>query len=53
MSRMLRMAVRNHWIARNPAADFDLVDAGGDEVSRDRWLLLALCVHKMELLSAR
>lgn len=81
MSRMFRMAVRNHWIERNPAADFDLADAGGDEVSRDRWLtveelhrlaiamrttpnfgrenelavwlLLALCVRKMELLSAR
>jgi integrase len=73
--------VRHHWIERNPAADFDLADAGGDEVSRDRWLtveelqqlaqamratpnfgrenelavwlLLALCVRKMELLSAR
>lgn len=81
MSRMFRMAVRNHWVERNPAADFDLLDAGGDEVSRDRWLtleelkqlakamketpnfgrenelavwlLLALCVRKMELLSAR
>jgi integrase len=81
MSRMFRMAVRNHWIERNPAADFDLLDAGGDEVPRDRWLtmeelqqlaqamratpnfgrenelavwlLLALCVRKMELLSAR
>ena len=81
MSRMFRMAVRNHWVERNPAADFDLMDAGGDEVSRDRWLtleelhhlaqamrttpnfgrenelavwlLLALCVRKMELLSAR
>ena len=81
MNRMFRMAVRNHWIERNPAADFDLVDAGGDEVARDRWLtleelqqlagamrktpnfgrenelavwlLLALCVRKMELLSAR
>lgn len=81
MSRMFRMAVRNQWIERNPAADFDLIDAGGDEVSRDRWLtieelqqlaqamrttanfgrenelavwlLLALCVRKMELLSAR
>lgn len=81
MSRMFRMAVRNHWIERNPAADFDLVDAGGDEAARDRWLtveelqqlalsmrktpnfgrenelaiwlLLALCVRKMELLSAR
>ncbi|MBP6465559.1 MAG: DUF4102 domain-containing protein [Rubrivivax sp.] len=36
MSRMFRMAVRNHWIERTPAADFDLLDAGGDEVSRDR-----------------
>lgn len=81
MSRMFRMAVRNHWIERNPAADFELADAGGDEVSRARWLtieelqqlasamrttsnfgrqnelavwlLLALCVRKMELLSAR
>jgi integrase len=81
MSRMFRMAVRNHWIERNPAADFDPLDAGGDEASRDRWLtleelrglaramrttpnfgrenelavwlLLALCVRKMELLSAR
>jgi integrase len=81
MSRMFRMAARNRWIERNPAADFDLVDAGGDEVARDRWLtveelqelaramrttpnfgrenelsvwlLLALCVRKMELLSAR
>lgn len=81
LNRNFRMAVRNHWIERNPAADFDLVDAGGDEPSRDRWLnleelrqlaqamrttpnfgrdnelavwlLLALCVRKMELLSAR
>ena len=81
MNRMFRMAARNHWIERNPAADFDLLDAGGSEVSRDRWLtvaelqqlalamrttpnfgrenepavwlLLALCVRKMELLSAR
>ena len=81
MSRMFRMAVRRHWIDSNPAAAFDLVDAGGDEVSRDRWLtvqalqqlvlamrttrnygrkndltvwlLLALWVRKMELLSAR
>ena len=36
MSRMFRMAVRNHWIERNPAVDFDLSDAGGDETSRDR-----------------
>jgi integrase len=81
MYRRFRMGVRNHWIDRNPAADFDLQDAGGDETPRDRWLtqkelqqlalamrttpnfgrenelsvwlLLALCVRKMELLSAR
>lgn len=81
MSRMFRMAVRNQWIDRNPAADFELLDAGGEERARDRWLtleelsrlakamrdtpnfgrdnelsvwlLLALCVRKMELLSAR
>jgi integrase len=81
MRRMFRMAARNQWIEHNPAAEFDLVDAGGDEVSRDRWLTveelqelaramqttpnfgrenelsvwlqLALCVRKMELLSAR
>lgn len=81
MVRMFRMAVRNQWVDRNPAADFELVDAGGDERARDRWLtleelrqlaramrdtpnfgreneltvwlLLALCVRKMELLSAR
>lgn len=81
MNRMFRMAVRNHWIERNPAAEFELADAGGQEPSRGRWLslqeleqlatamretpnfgrenelsvwlLLALCVRKMELLSAR
>jgi integrase len=81
MSRMFRMAVRNQWIERNPAADFDRLDAGGDETPRARWLtldelqqlaramrttpnfgreneliiwlLLALYVRKMELLSAR
>ncbi|MBU6257920.1 MAG: tyrosine-type recombinase/integrase [Burkholderiales bacterium] len=81
MTRMFKMAVRNQWIERNPAAEFELIDAGGDEVARDRWLsldelrqlskamrntpnfgrenelaiwlLLALCVRKMELLSAR
>jgi len=36
MSRMFRMAVRNHWIERNPAADFDLLDAGGEEASREQ-----------------
>ncbi len=81
MARMFKMAVRNHWIERNPASDFELSDAGGSESSRERflslqeleqlsiamretpnfgrenelavWLLLALCVRKMELLSAR
>lgn len=81
MSRMFKMAVRNHWIERNPAAEFELADAGGAEQARDRalslqeleqlatamretpnfgrenelsiWLLLSLCVRKMELLSAR
>ncbi|WP_294635489.1 site-specific integrase [uncultured Aquabacterium sp.] len=81
MVRMFKMAVRNHWVDRNPAADFEPADAGGKEASRDRfltlaeieelasamkttpnfgrenelavWLLLALCVRKMELLSAR
>ena len=81
MGRMFKMAVRNHWIERNPAADFELSDAGGAEETRDRalslpeleqlatsmrdtpnfgrenelatWLLLSLCVRKMELLSAR
>ncbi|MBQ1767459.1 MAG: site-specific integrase, partial [Aquincola sp.] len=76
-----RMAVRNQWMDRNPAADFDQIDAGGEEEARERWLtleelhqlaqamrttpnfgrenelavwlLLALCVRKMELLSAR
>lgn len=79
--RMFKMAVRNHWIDRKPAADFEQADAGGTETPRDRfltlaeieklassmkdtpnfgrenelavWLLLALCVRKMELLSAR
>ncbi|RYE81685.1 MAG: site-specific integrase [Oxalobacteraceae bacterium] len=81
MVRMFRFAMRNHWIERNPAADFDQADAGGVEIPRERfltldeieklarsmqttpnfgrenelavWLLLALCVRKMELLSAR
>lgn len=81
LTRMFRMAARNQWVERNPAADFDLLDAGGGELARDRWLtmvelrqlaramqatpnfgrenelavwlLLALCVRKMELLSAR
>ena len=81
MNRMFKMAARNRWVDRNPASDFELQDAGGEETSRDRWLamnelqelaramrttpnfgreneltvwlLLALCVRKMELLSAR
>jgi hypothetical protein len=35
---MFKMAVRNHWVERNPAADFELVDADGEERSRERWL---------------
>ncbi len=38
MRRMFRMALRHHGIDHRPAADFDWVDAGGNEVSRDRWL---------------
>lgn len=81
MVRMFKFAMRNHWIERNPAADFEQTDAGGMETPRERfltlveieqlarsmhstpnfgrenelavWLLLALCVRKMELLSAR
>lgn len=45
MSGMFRMAVRHHWIERIPAADFDLIDAGGDEVSRDRWLTIEELQH--------
>lgn len=36
LKRMFRMAVRNQWIDRNPAADFKLLDAGGEERARDR-----------------
>jgi integrase len=81
MVRMFKFAMRNHWIDRNPAADFEQTDAGGTEAPRERfltlaeieqlarsmhttpnfgrenelavWLLLGLCVRKMELLSAR
>ena len=81
MVRMFDFAVKRHWIEHNPAASFDLSDAGGTERSRERWLdaddlkalaaamrstpnfgrinelsvwlLLALCVRKMELLSAK
>lgn len=81
MVRMFRFAVRNQWIDRNPAADFEQADAGGPEIPGERflplaeieqlarsmretenfgrenelavWLLLSLCVRKMELLSAR
>lgn len=79
--RMFQYAVKKHWVKINPAAGFELSDAGGSESSRDRWLmlhelialakamrnndsfgrlnelsvwlLLALCVRKMELLSAK
>ncbi|MBK1712138.1 integrase [Rubrivivax gelatinosus] len=79
--RMFHLAMKRQWVDRNPAASFDLSDAGGTERPRERWLstaelqalakamrntpsfgrinelsvwlLLALCVRKMELLGAR
>jgi integrase len=79
--RMFHFAVKRKWIESNPVYGFEIADAGGTEVSRDRWLnreelaalaqsmretptfgrlnelavwlLLALCVRKMELLSAK
>jgi integrase len=79
--RMFHFAVKRQWTESNPVSGFEIADAGGTEVSRDRWLsrdelatlaqamhetsnfgrpnelavwlLLALCVRKMELLSAR
>ena len=79
--RMFHFAVKRRWIDANPVSGFEISDAGGFEVSRQRWLnhdelaafakamqdtpnfgrqnelavwlLLALCVRKMELLSAR
>lgn len=81
MFRMFHFAAKRKWTEANPAAGFDLSDAGGTELPRERWLsyedlvaladdmrqtpnfgrlnelavwlLLALCVRKMELLSAR
>lgn len=81
MVRMFHFAVKRRWIEHNPAANFDISDAGGPECPRERWLtraelqslaiamqhtpnfgrvnelsvwlLLALCVRKMELLSAK
>ncbi|MCC9598301.1 tyrosine-type recombinase/integrase [Rubrivivax sp. JA1055] len=78
--RMFHFAMKRQWMDRNPAASFDLSDAGGTERPRERWLstaelqalakamrntpsfgrinelsvwlLLALCVRKMELLGA-
>lgn len=80
MTRMFRMAVRDQWVDRNPAADFEPIDASGDECARNRWptldelrrlaramretpnfgrenelavwLLLSLCVRKMEFAAA-
>lgn len=79
--RMFHFAVKRRWIEANPAAGFEISDAGGTESARQRWLnrdelvalakamrdtpnfgrenelavwlLLALCVRKMELLSAK
>jgi len=79
--RMFHFAVKRKWAETNPAHGFDISDAGGTELPRERWLssddlatlasdmretenfgrinelsvwlLLALCVRKMELLSAR
>ncbi len=79
--RMFHFAAKRKWIETNPASGFDISDAGGAELPRERWLtledlatlarhmrdtanfgrinelavwlLLALCVRKMELLSAR
>ncbi len=79
--RMFHFAVKRRWTDSNPVAGFELSDAGGTEMSRQRWLdrdelvslakamkdtpnfgrlnelaiwlLLALCVRKMELLSAK
>lgn len=76
--RMFHFAVKRRWIDTNPAFGFEISDAGGFEVSRQRWLnrdelaafakamqdtpnfgrqnelaVCALCVRKMELLSAR
>lgn len=56
--RMFHFAVKRRWVEHNPAANFDPEDAGGTERPRERWLtldelavwlLLALCVRKMEL----
>ncbi|CAM3583330.1 tyrosine-type recombinase/integrase [Paracidovorax anthurii] len=79
--RMFHYAAKRRWTDANPVAGFDLSDAGGTELPRERWLsyedlmalardmretpnfgrinelavwlLLALCVRKMELLSAK
>ncbi|MCU7369537.1 tyrosine-type recombinase/integrase [Paucibacter sp. O1-1] len=79
--RMFHYAAKRRWTEANPVAGFDLSDAGGTELPRERWLsyedlvalakdmrdtpnfgrinelatwlLLALCVRKMELLSAK
>lgn len=81
MFRMFHFAVKRKWIDSNPVYGFEISDAGGTEIPRQRWLnreeltalaeamrdtpnfgrinelatwlLLALCVRKMELLSAR
>jgi len=47
VNRMFKMAVRNQWIERNPAADFEISDAGGSETPRDR----ALALQELEQLA--
>jgi integrase len=79
--RMFHFAAKRSWIEFNPVSGFDISDAGGTELARERWLngnelallmramretdsfgrqnelavwlLLALCVRKMELVSAK
>lgn len=81
MVRMFNFAIRKRYRLNNPTTGFTLLDAGGTERPRTRWLdcdqlavlatamretenfgrinelsvwlLLALCVRKMELLSAK
>lgn len=36
--RMFHFAVKRRWIDTNPASGFEISDAGGFEVSRQRWL---------------
>lgn len=38
--RMFHYAMKKHWVTVNPAAGFELSDAGGTEKPRERWLAL-------------